>query len=208
MKKRAEAKGGSARKEFITTKQYAIPPCFLSWWLSFCPLGRGGGSTNNKFEAVCGANQTLTNPAATTTPSSSIFTSIGSVESEKHDGLLSSPSSTHSRHISYGTKRDHYYALKTLLLQRCSSYELKRELMNEVEILKQLDHPNIVKAIETYDYNGRLYLVLELCSGGDLYTRDPYTEEQAAKIVADLLSAVSYLHEHNIVHRYVRYVLS
>lgn len=80
--------------------------------------------------------------------------------------------------------------------------------MNEVEILKQLDHPNIVKAIETYDYNGRLYLVLELCSGGDLYTRDPYTEEQAAKIVADLLSAVSYLHEHNIVHRYVRYVLS
>lgn len=73
--------------------------------------------------------------------------------------------------------------------------------MNEVEILKQLDHPNIVKAMETYDYNGRLFLVLELCSGGDLYTRDPYTEDEAARIVTSLLSAVAYLHENNIVHR-------
>lgn len=76
--------------------------------------------------------------------------------------------------------------------------------MNEVEILKQLDHPNIVKAMETYDYNGRLFLVLELCSGGDLYTRDPYTEDEAARIVTSLLSAVAYLHENNIVHRYVK----
>jgi calcium-dependent protein kinase len=38
-----------------------------------------------------------------------------------------------------------------------------------VAILKQLDHPHIVKAFETFDYHNRLFLVLELCSGGDLY---------------------------------------
>jgi serine/threonine protein kinase len=40
-----------------------------------------------------------------------------------------------------------------------------------VEILRALDHPHIVKAIETFDYHGQLCLVLELCSGGDLYAR-------------------------------------
>jgi calcium-dependent protein kinase len=70
-----------------------------------------------------------------------------------------------------------------------------------VAILKELDHPNIVKAFETFDYKNRLFLVLELCSGGDLYQRDPYTESQAARITKSLLSAVSYLHEHQIVHR-------
>lgn len=44
---------------------------------------------------------------------------------------------------------------------------------------------------------------MELCSGGDLYSRDPYTEEEAARIVSSILSAVSYMHQQGIVHRYV-----
>jgi serine/threonine protein kinase len=44
-------------------------------------------------------------------------------------------------------------------------------LVFPVEILRALDHPHIVKAIETFDYHGQLCLVLELCSGGDLYAR-------------------------------------
>ena len=68
-------------------------------------------------------------------------------------------------------------------------------------ILRNLDHPNIVRAIETFDYKHRLYMVLEICSGGDLYTREPYTEAAAQTIVKSLFSAVAYLHIHGIVHR-------
>ena len=67
-----------------------------------------------------------------------------------------------------------------------------------------LDHPNIVRAIETYDYHHRLYMVLELCSGGDLYTREHYTEAAAQNIVQSLFSAIAYLHAGGITHRDVR----
>jgi calcium-dependent protein kinase len=46
---------------------------------------------------------------------------------------------------------------------------------------------------------------MELCSGGDLYTRDPYTEEEAARITSCILSAVSYMHSRNILHRDLKY---
>lgn len=74
-----------------------------------------------------------------------------------------------------------------------------------VEILKTLDHPNIVRAFETFDYRGRLYIVMELCSGKDLYSRDPYTEAEAKRIMTSILEAVAYLHAKGIVHRDLKY---
>ena len=50
-----------------------------------------------------------------------------------------------------------------------------------------------------------MYLVLELCSGGDLYTRDPYTEDQSARIVNSIMSAVAFMHDHGIMHRDLKY---
>lgn len=107
--------------------------------------------------------------------------------------------------ITCGSGKELYYALKSIHLERCSSVEFMEELKNEVEILKQLDYPNIVRAIETFDYKGRLFLLLELCQGGDLYTRDPYSENDAKKIVNCMLSAVSYLHSKGIVHRDLKF---
>lgn len=46
---------------------------------------------------------------------------------------------------------------------------------------------------------------MEVCSGGDLYARDPYTEEEAARIVSSILSAVSYMHSKNFAHRDLKY---
>ena len=78
-------------------------------------------------------------------------------------------------------------------------------LKNEINLLKGLDHCHIVRPLETYQFSGHLYMLMELCSGGDLYARDPYTEEQAARIIESLLSAVAYMHEHNVVHRDLKY---
>jgi serine/threonine protein kinase len=131
----------------------------------------------------------------------------------KNHNNTSSPS-RHSNHVQPSSmivrNSDHaktkktpstFYALKSIHLSRCSSPEYQLELKNEVEILKTLDHPNIVRAIETFDYRHRLFIVLELCSGGDLYTREPYTEAAARCICKSLFSAVAYLHSKDIIHR-------
>lgn len=71
--------------------------------------------------------------------------------------------------------------------------------------MKKLDHAHIARLIETYDHKKNIYVVLELCSGGDLYSRDPYTEDQAARIISGITSAVAFMHEHGVVHRDLKY---
>ena len=49
-------------------------------------------------------------------------------------------------------------------------------LLNEIEILKELDHPNILKIFEYYTTNDSIYIISELCEGGELF--DKITEEK------------------------------
>eukprot|EP00904_Undaria_pinnatifida_P000932 jgi/Undpi1/1083/HiC_scaffold_10.g04546.m1 len=74
------------------------------------------------------------------------------------------------------------YALKTIQLEKMTS-KLAKEMRNEIEILKRLDHPNIIRAIETFESDRMVYLVMKLCTGGDLRSRAPYTEKDAADII-------------------------
>lgn len=99
---------------------------------------------------------------------------------------------------------DHEYALKSIILDRVSPVFIM-ELLNEIDILRGLDHPNIVKLHEVYKYRKQIYLVLEMCDGGDLYEHQPYSEQQAAKITTKLLSAVKYMHDHKVVHRDLKF---
>jgi hypothetical protein len=102
-------------------------------------------------------------------------------------------------------KYEAYYALKSIHLNRVNDILFVKELMNEIEIMKRLDHAHISKLVETYEDEGHLYLIMELCSGGDLYSRDPYTEDQAARIMGSILSAVDFMHSHGIIHRDLKY---
>jgi hypothetical protein len=99
------------------------------------------------------------------------------------------------------------YAVKVLDLGLIKSAEGLQQLREEIYIMCQLDHPNIVRLEEVYESLSEIYLVMELCLGGDLFDRldeQPdyhYTEAQCARLVKQMLSSVRYLHSKNIIHR-------
>ena len=98
------------------------------------------------------------------------------------------------------------YALKSIRLDRTSFKKSdESELRNEISVLRSLDHPNVVHVIDAYDAGSTVYVVLDLCEGGDLYARDPYTECEARAIARQLLGAVGYMHSRGIVHRDLKY---
>ena len=79
------------------------------------------------------------------------------------------------------------------------------KLMDEVNILKNLDHPNIVKVFEVIQDSRYLNIVMEYCSGGELFDKikgtNGFSENIAAKYMLDIVSAVKYCHSVQIVHR-------
>lgn len=68
-----------------------------------------------------------------------------------------------------------------------------------------MDHPNIIKLYEVYETDKTIYLVTEVCEGGELFylivEKKFMTESQTAVIMRQIFSAIAYLHEHNVCHR-------
>eukprot|EP00566_Odontella_aurita_P004014 CAMPEP_0113570380 /NCGR_PEP_ID=MMETSP0015_2-20120614/24932_1 /TAXON_ID=2838 /ORGANISM="Odontella" /LENGTH=1169 /DNA_ID=CAMNT_0000473145 /DNA_START=72 /DNA_END=3581 /DNA_ORIENTATION=- /assembly_acc=CAM_ASM_000160 len=99
------------------------------------------------------------------------------------------------------------YAVKCLDLGLVETEEGLQQLREEIYIMCQLDHPNIVRLEEVYESLSEIYLVQELCVGGELFDRldeQPdyhYTEAQCARLVKQMLNSVRYIHSKGIIHR-------
>lgn len=99
------------------------------------------------------------------------------------------------------------YAVKVLDLGLVDTEEGLARLREEIFIMCQLDHPNIVRLEEVYESHSEIYLVQELCVGGELFDRldeQPdyhYTEGECARLVKQMLCACRYLHSKGIIHR-------
>jgi len=77
-------------------------------------------------------------------------------------------------------------------------------IKNEIDILKKLMHPNIVRIYEFYESKNSFYLVNEFCPCGELYNyinKTILNEEQLVVIFYQVFSGLKYLHENNILHR-------
>lgn len=82
----------------------------------------------------------------------------------------------------------------------------------EVAFLKATDHPNIVRLYETFECEDNLYLIMEKCSGGELWQHIlrahdvgvGFGEPELVVAAQQMLKALAYCHAHNIVHRDVK----
>ena len=102
---------------------------------------------------------------------------------------------------------DSIQAMKVISKTDCLMKD-KKEILTEISILKKIDHPNILKLFEFYSNNENYSIIIELCSGGELYKeiveRGPFDEKYTSYVMYQIFSAVNYCHKMNIIHRDIK----
>ncbi|KAM3609658.1 uncharacterized protein V6R79_018227 [Siganus canaliculatus] len=80
----------------------------------------------------------------------------------------------------------------------------REEIEREVDILQQIQHPNIVSLHDVFENRTDVVLILELVSGGELFDflaqKESLSEEEATQFIKQLLDGVQYLHSKRITH--------
>ena len=93
-------------------------------------------------------------------------------------------------------------ACKTIARKKIKNWE---RFQTEVKILQTLDHPNIIKLYEYFEDAKNVYLITEMCSGGELFDKiiekEFFEEKYAAKVFKQILGAINYCHKLDIAHR-------
>ncbi|ETO17672.1 hypothetical protein RFI_19648 [Reticulomyxa filosa] len=97
-----------------------------------------------------------------------------------------------------------FYALKIINKKNLDKAGLTL-LDREVNIMRQVTHENIVKLHNVFDSRTKMCLVLDLLEGGELFDRiieqGHFSENNAAHCFGQLVTALNYLHQKQIVHR-------
>lgn len=96
------------------------------------------------------------------------------------------------------------FAIKCIKKSMVEGDDIKL-LKREIQIMKKLDHSNILKLYEVFEDDDEFYLVMELVEGKELFDkiveRGQYSEKDAANIIHQVVSALAYLHDNGIAHR-------
>ncbi|CAG9328240.1 unnamed protein product [Blepharisma stoltei] len=96
------------------------------------------------------------------------------------------------------------FAIKSIDKSKLGQDEISN-LQLEIDIISQVDHPNIVRTYEVFDEPRYLHFVMEIMSGGELFEKivekDHYSEKEAADTIRPVVEAIKYCHDMGIVHR-------
>ena len=96
------------------------------------------------------------------------------------------------------------FAMKIIQKQKNKVSE-EKEIMNEVKILKTLDHPKVLKILDFYSTSDKFYIITDYCPNGELFKEiqnvGKFDEGSAAFIMNQVLKIVKYCHSMNVIHR-------
>lgn len=109
-------------------------------------------------------------------------------------------------HLAWRKSDGKTFAVKTVEKSKILKTQRLTELLhNEISVMRQMNHPSIIKLYEVYENDLYIHLVIEYLKGGELFeklqSRRTYNEKNAAGIIKCVLEALSYCHSLNIIHR-------
>ena len=96
-------------------------------------------------------------------------------------------------------------ALKIMEKETIRKHKMEDRVVQEVIIHARMRFPGIVRFYGHFEDEENVYMVLELCEGGNLYRllkqHGPLREREAAKVIKQLLQSLQYMHERGVIHR-------
>ncbi|KAI2620581.1 kinase-like domain-containing protein [Hypoxylon sp. NC1633] len=107
-------------------------------------------------------------------------------------------------------EREHGFvcALKVLYKSELQSNHVEKQVQREIEIQSNLRHPNILKLYGHFHDSKRIFLILEFAGRGELYRYlrkvARFPEWKAAQYIAQMASALRYLHRKHVIHRDIK----
>jgi len=111
-------------------------------------------------------------------------------------------------YLAVDVENNQEYAIKSIQKALIQSKSNFMALVNEIDILRSLNHPTITKLHKVYESPHHIHLVLDYAPGGDLLHRilnkGPFSEEKAAKLIKNILKVLEYLESKNIAHRDIK----
>ena len=107
--------------------------------------------------------------------------------------------------LAQNCKSGNFYALKSVQREKIEDFELEKNLILEKKIMSMLDHPFIDKFIKSFKDNKRVYFLMELVEGIDLFDllrKFPLWDEEKTRFyISCIILILEQLHEYKIIHR-------
>ena len=98
-------------------------------------------------------------------------------------------------------------AIKSFKKENCNNEKINK-IINERNLMKELDNKNIIRILDYFEDKDYIFIIMEYINGGNLYSlikkRRKLQEKMAKFIFKQMISALKYIHSHNIAHRDIK----
>ena len=105
-------------------------------------------------------------------------------------------------------KTNDLYVIKVLDKSKLKIQNLIKQLNLEIEIMYKVHHPHIMQLINHFEDDDNFFMIMPYASRGQLYNlikkNTKLDQKMTAQFLRETISAVKYLHEHNIIHRDIK----